>query len=214
MHYDYSELKTHLKCIRAKVACGHSGYYGGEEGKLLHDVVSPLLAHSGKTPYAILEIGMNAGHSAWVFLNVAPHVHVTSVDIGYYSYTSQVADWFARRFPGRHRLLLGKSQNVLLEPEVALQGLYDAAFIDGAHSYKAASIDLQNVEKLLRPDGLLIMDDVGDPDEMEDLALWHKGPTKAWYEAVSSGRIEEIGHDWNVKVAWGRYKSSSCKQKV
>jgi len=205
IHYDYSELKAFLKGIRANVACGHSGHYGGVEGKLLHDITRPSPTLSGETPYKILEIGMNAGHSAWVFLTAAPHVHVTSVDIGYYAHTRQVADWFAERFPGRHRLLLGKSQQVLLEPEVTTTGGYDAAFIDGAHSYKAANLDLQNVRKLLRPGGLLIMDDVGNPAEMSSLARWHKGPTKAWYEAVSAGGIEEVGHDWNVKVAWGRY---------
>jgi len=205
IHYDYSELKEFLKSIKANVLCGHSGYYGGQEGKLLHELVSEALATSTSMPFKVLEIGMNAGHSTLAFLNAALHVTVTSVDIGYYEYTSQVTLWLAKRYPDRHLLLLGKSQTVLMEPEVGSDGLYDAAFIDGAHSYKAAGIDLRNVRRLLRPGGLLIMDDVGNPTEIPEMAAWHKGPTKAWYDAVNSGEVEEMGHDWTMKLAWGRY---------
>jgi predicted O-methyltransferase YrrM len=205
IHYDYSELKKFLKSIKATVLCGHSGYYGGRGGKLLHELVSGALATSTSMPFKVLEIGMNAGHSTLAFLNAAPHVTVTSVDIGYYEYTSQVSSWLAKCYPDRHLLMLGKSQTVLMEPEVGLDGLYDVAFIDGAHSYKAACIDLRNVRRLLRPGGLLIMDDVGNPAEIAEMAAWHKGPTKAWYKAVNSGEIEELGYDWTMKVAWGRY---------
>ena len=78
----------------------------------------------------------------------------------------------------------------------------DVASIDGDHSYDGALQDLQDMRKLARAGGVVVMDDLWCA------AGWCGAPTKAWTTAIRSGLVEQDGCEvlgccsgW----CWGRW---------
>jgi len=88
-------------------------------------------------PSQILEIGFNLGHGAAALLSLFPDSKLVSVDIRDSSEVHNAHNVLARRFPGRHELVIGDSATVSLPFET-----FEAAFIDGAHDLKSIVKDI------------------------------------------------------------------------
>jgi SAM-dependent methyltransferase len=135
----------------------------------------------------VLEIGFNAGHSSFVLLAARPDIRVVSFDLGEHSYVTPAKEFIDSRFPGRHELVLGDS--TVTVPEFAARnpaGRFDLAFVDGGHDYSVAVADLRNCQQLVRPGGLVILDD------MLWWRSWGAGPVRAWDELCDAGIVEHV----------------------
>ena len=89
-------------------------------------------------PSKVLEIGFNAGHSAYMSLTILPEVVYNSVDIGRYSYTQVNADRLKDIFGKRFDYKEINSQDI---KATSIEDC-DLIFIDGDHSVKGIGSDL------------------------------------------------------------------------
>jgi predicted O-methyltransferase YrrM len=135
----------------------------------------------------VIEIGFNAGDSSCVFLGARDDITVVSFDLGRHGYVTRAKQYIDQVFPGRHTLVLGDSRQTVPGYLARHPGAkFDLAFIDGGHDYDVASADVSNVLPVVRPEGLVVMDD------LEPWKTWGSGPVRAWAEAVQRGAVKEI----------------------
>jgi len=116
-------------------------------------------------PHAKLcEIGFNAGHSALLFLLSSAHIplHFTIFDLGCHPYTRPCLNYLASKFPNTvFEYIEGNS--IQSFPEwVKITGPkadYDLIHVDGGHTPDCIKNDIKNGDSILKPKGLLIIDD-------------------------------------------------------
>lgn len=65
-------------------------------------------------------------------------------------------------------------------------------FIDGAHDYDAAYLDLRNCAALATSDAILVVDDYGGLARGASFG-WEVGVRKAWDQAVEEGWVKQEG---------------------
>lgn len=149
----------------------------------------------------IAEIGFNAGHSSFLFLNSRQDTTVTSFDIGEHDYVGTAANYIGQKFPGRHKLVVGDSTETVPVFTRETNETFDLLFIDGGHDYQTAAADIENMRGLARRDNIVIVDDYAPH------VSYGEGPTKAWDEAVKAGIIaqESIASGDGRTWAVGRY---------
>ena len=170
--------------------------------------VADLIAFSQKPNIKVMEIGFNAGHSAELFLSNNPTLTLTSFDLGVHDYVPVAKEYIDTTFPNRHTLILGDS--TIRVPQFIKENptaKFDIIFIDGGHDLPIARSDLENCTPLAHRDTLLIMDDTIETPYWD--AVWTRGPTRAWSEAISSGRVVETGRKDYMRgrgMSWGKYK--------
>jgi predicted O-methyltransferase YrrM len=88
------------------------------------------------------------------------------------------------------RLLRDRSQ-LALPPLVAEGFLADAAFVDGSHTFHHVFVDLFYLRELVRPGGLIILDD----------CEWPSVATAARYFETNTGwKREEIGRETRLRA--------------
>ena len=147
------------------------------------------------------QTGFNVGHSALLIL-CCTQAEVVSFELDKGFGTQKKAsitagnNFVQMHFPGRHELILGRSQDTL---KAYTGDRFEVFFIDGGHSYCCASEDIRNARKASIPRAIVLMDDVRDPPRH----VWERGPTKAWLEGVRSGLIIQEG--MQDGIAWGRF---------
>ena len=98
---------------------------------------------------SMLEIGVNAGHSALLALSANPRLTYTGVDLGVHKYTNECVSYLSAEFPGRVRYLEGDSRDVL--PELAANHAewdFDLYHVDGGHTDDVCRADVANCLKL------------------------------------------------------------------
>ena len=83
----------------------------------------------------LLEVGVNAGHSALLALSSNPRLEYYGVDIMSHAYTAECVDFLKGEFPGRVHLFTGDSREVLpwlvsRRAELA----FDIFHVDGGHT--------------------------------------------------------------------------------
>ena len=108
----------------------------------------------------IIEIGFNTGVSSAYFLSARDDINVISVDIGYHRYINECKKLIDEQFPGRHKLIIGDSKQIIpelnkLEPRIKP----DLIFIDGDHTEPTPIIDARNCLALADKETVLVMDD-------------------------------------------------------
>jgi len=152
----------------------------------------------------VMEIGFNAGHSAEIFLDTNPSIHLTSFDLGAHNYVNIAKDYIDSTYPSRHTLVLGDSMKTI---PAWKQTTYDFIFIDGGHDYDTAKADLMNCRRFANENTVVLMDDTMFTEGWS--VSFNTGPTNAWREAIEEGVVVEITHhDYQPGrgMSWGRYK--------
>ena len=164
-------------------------------------------------PTRVMEIGFNAGFSSEAFLLASSNLVVTSFDIGENECVAEAKKVIDLAFPGRHELVIGDSVDTVPAYPGGDQQ-FDFAFVDGGHFNGVAFKDLRNSRRLLRPGGIIAMDDFYVPEGGEPMVMYQLEPTAAWKTAIKTGVIEQFGEKWfpgNRGIAWGRFTGVAPK---
>jgi hypothetical protein len=111
----------------------------------------------------LLEVGVNAGHSALLALSSNPRLEYYGVDILSHAYTAECVDYLKGEFPGRVHLFPGDSQEVLpwlVNRRAELT--FDIFHVDGGHTSEVCQSDMTNCIRIARGQRgrHLILDDV------------------------------------------------------
>ncbi|HEX4221897.1 MAG TPA: class I SAM-dependent methyltransferase [Pseudonocardiaceae bacterium] len=134
----------------------------------------------------IVEIGFNVGFSSIAFLESAPEATVVSFELDRRHGVELAKQFVDERYPGRHELVIGNSVQTVPAYARDHAGSFELAFVDGGHEYEVAVSDIRNACLLVRPGGIVVVD---------DLTPWHPwgaGPSLAWQEAIDDGLIEPL----------------------
>lgn len=125
------------------------------------------LACAGRT--RMLEIGVNAGHSAYLALTSDPQLEFHGVDIGDHSYVRPAVAWLEKAFPDRVFYYEGSCLDVL--PKLAKDNMrFDLFHIDGAkHTYY---LDVLNSHRLIAGDSALVIIDDANMGGVE--RMWQR----------------------------------------
>lgn len=118
-----------------------------------------------------VEIGFNAGYSAAMFLELLPNATLESYDLCRYDYTLRARRLLESHYDHRLVVICGDSRTTLAKR----QDDADFFFIDGEHTFDAASSDLDNAKRLAKPGSTVIVDDC------------HGAVADAWTAALDAG---------------------------
>jgi hypothetical protein len=98
---------------------------------------------------SLLEIGVNAGHSALLSLSGNEDLIYHGVDVGSHEYTEQCMRYLAEDFPGRVRFYRGDSREVLPYLATHRRDLeFDIFHVDGGHTDQVCRTDVSNCLRL------------------------------------------------------------------
>ena len=117
----------------------------------------------------LCEIGFNAGHSALLLLLSGGNrvIDFTVFDIGEHKYTLPALSYIRSHYPlVRTEYVEGDSTATMpawIQRNKPLLGTYDVVHVDGGHSEHCISNDLKNADLLVRPSGIVVVDDTNDP---------------------------------------------------
>jgi hypothetical protein len=93
----------------------------------------------------LLEVGVNAGHSALLALSSSPIIEYYGVDVMSHPYTAECVDFLKGEFPGRVHLFPGDSREVLpwlVNRRAEL--MFDIFSVDGGHTSEVCEADVAN----------------------------------------------------------------------
>jgi len=116
----------------------------------------------------ICEIGFNAGHSAMLLLLGRSNtpLNFTVFDIGHHIYTKPCYNYIKSKFSHiNFEYIEGDSTITMPEWIHTHPGLvykYDVVHVDGGHTEHCISNDLKNADLLVKPNGIIIVDDTND----------------------------------------------------
>ena len=96
-------------------------------------------------PERMLEIGFNAGHTAFGWLSMFPELTYHSVDICQHSYTETHGKILEKEFGDRFKF--GNIDSRKLNGDVIRMLAYDMVFIDGDHSFEGLRHDYEICSK-------------------------------------------------------------------
>jgi hypothetical protein len=112
---------------------------------------------------SLLEIGVNAGHSALLCLCASDALVYHGVDIGSHKYTEACVRYLEQEFPGRVRFYPGDSREVLPYLATHRRELdFDIFHVDGGHTDELCRTDISNCVRLAKggPGKHLLLDDI------------------------------------------------------
>jgi hypothetical protein len=100
---------------------------------------------------SMIEIGVNAGHSALLALSANPDLIYHGVDIHYHKYTIGCIHYLADEFPGRVHHFPGDSREVLPYLAEHRSDLdFDIFHVDGGHTSEICHADVGNCVRLAK----------------------------------------------------------------
>lgn len=109
----------------------------------------------------ILEIGLNAGHSAENFFQACPNLGLfISFDINRYDYTKHAVDYLSNKYGNRFLFVPGDS--AVTVPKFSMNypnQLFDLIYVDGNHTFEYAFGDIFNCGSLAHLKTILWVDD-------------------------------------------------------
>jgi predicted O-methyltransferase YrrM len=126
----------------------------------------------------ILEIGLNAGHSAYHFLLSCKNFeHFVSFDIEQYKYTRCAVNFLQQKYGERFTYIKGDSvKTVPAYHTIYPDQTFDLIYIDGNHDYSGCLTDIINCKKLANPSTLVWIDDYDfSPIQQAVADLSHRG---------------------------------------
>ncbi len=99
----------------------------------------------------MLEVGVNAGHSALLALSANPALVYHGVDIAMHAYTEPCVTFLAAEFPGRVHFWRGNSREVLPYLAERRSDLdFDIFHVDGGHTDALCRADMDNCLRIAR----------------------------------------------------------------
>lgn len=111
-----------------------------------------------------VEIGFNAGHSALLALDRNPGLSYVGLDIAVHPWTRMCSAIMEAAFPGRCRFIFGDSLELLPKlVQTGELGIIDVCHVDGGHEDHVARSDVCHALKLVRPGGVVLVDDTRHP---------------------------------------------------
>ena len=117
-----------------------------------------------QTPTRICEIGFNAGHSAMLLLLASSATTFTIFDIGHHRYTQPCLNYIEHIFPQvAFEYIVGDSTLTMPTQMEGRQETYDLVHVDGGHSEFCATSDMKYADILLKPGGIMVVDDTDAP---------------------------------------------------
>lgn len=154
---------------------------------VLRDV---LIAEGART---VIEIGLAYASSALAIGEalLATGDEVKHLVIDPYQESSYAGvGWQAMCAAGleRHSAMITEPSSIVLARLVGERFVADAAFIDGSHRFHEVFVDLYFLRKLVRPSGLLILDDAAWPSVAT--ALRYYDLNLGWARVDLPGRLE------------------------
>lgn len=155
---------------------------GNISGHNLYNFIEYLLSLKLTRP-KILEIGFNAGHSAFLFSQIFNKSAIISIDNISHKYVNDCFEYVQNNSESFHLLIKGDS----IQCVPMIISSFDLIFIDGGHFDTIPQADLLNCQKLANSNTIVIMDDICD-------AAYGINPTKYWNECASK-MINEV-HRW------------------
>ncbi|MFS8563825.1 MAG: class I SAM-dependent methyltransferase [Rhabdochlamydiaceae bacterium] len=109
----------------------------------------------------ILEIGLNAGHSAENFFQACPNLELfVSFDINSHDYTKHAVDYLSNKYSERFLFVAGDS--AVTVPKFCIDyphQLFDLIYVDGNHTFEYAFGDIFNCGSLAHLKTILWVDD-------------------------------------------------------
>jgi hypothetical protein len=117
-----------------------------------------------QVPSRICEIGFNAGHSAMLLLLASSATTFTIFDIGHHLYTQSCLNYIEHIFPQvAFEYIVGDSTQTMPTHMEGRQETYDLVHVDGGHSEFCATSDMKHADILLKPGGIMVVDDTDAP---------------------------------------------------
>jgi predicted O-methyltransferase YrrM len=111
----------------------------------------------------VLEIGLNAGHSAENFFQMLPNLtRLVSFDLNIHPYTMSALKYLYKTYENRFTFKQGDSQIAIPEFIRCNEGTFDLIYIDGGHSFDCCFNDIMNCRRLAHKDTILWIDDYTD----------------------------------------------------
>src|SRR5579871_4326860 len=130
-------------------------FYGDQSTDFSGRAPDPALAPARRNMWRasrfkerMLEVGVNAGHSALLALSGNPRLQYYGVDIVEHAYTVECVDYLKGEFPGRIHLYPGDSREVM--PWLADRGEtdFDLIAIDGGHTSEVCLSDMTHAVRM------------------------------------------------------------------
>jgi len=149
-----------------------------------------LIARGART---VIEVGLAYGSSALAIgeaLCSNGPTDVSHIVIDPFQATSYGnVGWDAMNAAGlaAHTTFIGELSSVTLARLVADRVTVDAAFVDGSHRFHEVFVDLYFVRKLVRPGGLIVLDDAEWPSVAT--ALRYFDLNLGWQPVTIAGRL-------------------------
>lgn len=149
-----------------------------------------LVADGART---VIEVGLAYGSSALAIgeaLCSTGSANVSHIVIDPFQTTSYAnVGWDAMRAAGLadHTTFIGEPSSVTLPRLVADGVAVDAAFVDGSHRFHEVFVDLYFLRKLVRPRGLIILDDAEWPSVATALRYFDRN--LGWQAIAIAGRL-------------------------
>ena len=147
-----------------------------------------------KNPINICEIGFNAGHSSLLLLikNNSKNINFTIFDISYHSYTKQCYEYICNKFPDVNFDFI-EGDSVTSIPNwinnTKKYEYFDVVHVDGGHALEILTNDFANSLKILKKDGLIIVDDV-QKEHINNIVNVY----------LSTGSLKEVTHMFETSI--------------
>lgn len=153
--------------------------YHGPQAKLKQRNLYSLAACST----AILEVGVNGGHSCLVMLLANPKATIAGFDICDHKYVKPCVEYLNKNFGNRIFLIEGSSDKTLSNFwAVFPEKKFDLFHIDGSHIYQNANLDFficRNMAHIGK--SVVVFDDT-----------MMKDPKALWEGYLNNGQVKEI----------------------
>ena len=175
MTADAEERLSRVRAVRAKLHAAGPSRTRPHEGDFQRvalpaadcDILRDTLVAHGA--HVVIEVGLAYGSSALAIgeaLCMSARTDVSHIVIDPFQATSYAnVGWDAMKAAGLadHTTFIGEASSIALARLTADGVSADAAFVDGSHRFHEVFVDLYFLRKLVRPGGLIILDDAAWP---------------------------------------------------